>query len=63
MRQEELQDRDTPGLDSMLEVKLEVLLHDLHGKHRPVETAKKLGVNYKTVARSVESGKLSVNLR
>ena len=59
MKQEELQDRDTPGLDSMLEV----LLHDLLGKHTPVETAKILGVNYKTVARSVESGKLSVNLR
>ncbi len=28
-----------------------------------METAKRLGVNYKTVARSAESGKLSVHLR
>ncbi len=63
MKQDELQDRDAPGLESMLAVKLEVLLHDLLGKHGPVDTAKKLGVNYKTVARCVESGKLSVHLR
>lgn len=63
MKQDELQDRDAPGLESMLEVKLEVLLHDLLGKHGPVDTAKKLGVTHKTVSRSVESGKLSVHLR
>ncbi len=63
MKHEQMQDRDAPGLESMLEVKLEVLLHDLLGKHGPVEMAKKLGVNFKTVGRSVESGELSVNLR
>ena len=57
MKQEQMQDQDAPGLESMLKLKLEVLLHDLLGKHGPVEVAKKLDVNYKTVARGVsESG-------
>ncbi len=66
MKRDELdksKDNDAPSLQSMLEVKLEALLHDLIRQHGTVETAKKLGVNYKTVARSVESGKLSVHLR
>ena len=63
MRQYEPENMDAPGLESMLEVKCEALLHDLLGKHGPGDTAKMLGVNYKTVARSVDSGKLSVHLR
>ena len=62
MKQNGHRDRDAPGLESMLKVKLEALLHDLLGKHWPGDTAKMLGVNYKTVARSVDSGKLSVHL-
>jgi len=60
---DDMKDNDAPSLESMLDVKLEALLHDLVTQHGPVETAKRLGVNYKTVARSVESGKLSVHLR
>ncbi len=60
---DDMKDNDAPSLESMLDVKLEVLLHDLVTQHGPVETAKRLGVNYKTVARSAESGKLSVHLR
>ena len=35
MKQDALQDRDAPGLESMLEVKLEVPLHAPLGKHGP----------------------------
>ena len=63
MKQERTQGQGRTRLESMLEVKLEALLHDLLGEHGPGDTAKMLGVNYKTVARSVDSGKLSVHLR
>ena len=63
MKQNGHKDRDAPGLESMLEVKLEALLHDLLVEQGPGNTAKMLGVNYKTVARSVDSGKLLVHLR
>ena len=58
-----LKDKDAPSLESVHEVKLEALLHDLIRKHGTMEAAKRLGVNNKTVSRSFESGKLSVHLR
>ena len=59
-----MEDNDAPSLESMYRVKLEALLHDLIGQHGPVDTAKRPGVNYKTVARSVESGsEISWSLR
>ena len=61
---DDMKDNDAPSLESMLDVKLEELFHDLVTQHGPVETAKKLGVNYETVARSVESGcEISWSLR
>lgn len=58
-----LRDGDTPSLASVHEVKLEAMLHDLIRKHGTMQAAKTLGVNNKTVSRSIESGKLSVHLR
>ena len=62
-REQGLKDGDTPSLASVHEVKLEAMLHDLIRKHGTMQTAKTLGVNNKTVSRSIESGKLSVHLR
>lgn len=58
-----LRDGDTPSLASVHEVKLEAMLHDLIREHGTMQTAKTLGVNNKTLSRSIESGKLSVHLR
>ena len=67
MKRDELgcmEDNDAPSLESMYQVKLEALLHDLITQHRSVETAKRLGVNYKTADRRVESGcEISWSLR
>ena len=63
MKQNGHRDRDAPGLESMLEVKPEALLHDLLGEQGRGDTAKMLRVNHKTVAMSVDSGKLLVHLR
>lgn len=59
----ELTAKDAPSLESVHEVKLEALLHDLLKKEGRLRAARMLGVNYKTVARSIESGRLSVHLR
>ena len=59
----ELMAKDAPSLESVHEVKLEALLYDLLKKEGRLKTARTLGVNYKTVARSIESGRLSVHLR
>ena len=63
MDQGELTAKDAPSLESVHEMKLEALLHDLLKKEGRLRAARMLGVNYKTVARSIESGRLSVHLR
>ena len=63
MQEERLTERDAPSLESMLELRLLALLHDLVTSRGPMQTAELLGVNYKTVARSMEAGRLSVYLR
>ncbi len=63
MQEERLTERDAPSLESVLELRLLALLHDLVTSRGPMETAELLGVNYKTVARSMEAGRLSVYLR
>lgn len=52
-----------PSLESVHEVKLEALLHDLLRKEGRLGAARMLGVNYKTIARSIDSGRMSVHLR
>ena len=54
---------DAPSLDNVHEARLEALLHDLVKSDGKMRAAQTLGVNYKTVARSIESGRLSVHLR
>ena len=44
-------------------VRLAALLHDLVKKEGRLRAARTLGVNYKTVARSIDSGRLSVHMR
>ena len=63
MNHGELTANDAPSLESVHEVKLEALLHDLVKKEGKVKAARTLGVNYKTLARSIDSGRLSVHLR
>ena len=63
MNHGELTAKDAPSLESVHEMKLEALLHDLVKKEGKVRAARTLGVNYKTVARSVDAGRLSVHLR
>ena len=62
MNQDGLTRKDAPSLESLHEVKLEALLHDLVKKGR-MQAAQILGINYKTLARSIESGRLSVHVR
>ena len=50
-----------PSLESVHEVKLEALLHDLLRKEGRLQAARTLGVNYKTVALSIDSGRLLVH--
>ena len=54
---------DAPSPESIHEVRLEALLHNLVEREGKMRAAQMLGVNYKTVARSIESGRLSVHLR
>ena len=49
-----------PSLESVHEVKLEALLHELLRKEGRLRAARTLGVNYKTIARSIDAGRLSV---
>ena len=63
MNHGDLTAKDAPSLESVHEVKLEALLHDLLKKEGRLGAARTLGVNYKTVARSIDSGRLSVHLR
>ena len=56
MNHGELTAKDAPSLESVHEMKLEALLHDLVKKEGKVRAARTLGVNYKTVARSIDSG-------
>ncbi|MDE2838989.1 MAG: hypothetical protein OXL97_15990 [Chloroflexota bacterium] len=63
MQEERLTERDAPSLESILELRLLALLNDLVRNRGPMETAELLGVNYKTVARSMEARRLSVYLR
>ena len=63
MERGELTAKDTPSLENVHEVKLDALLNDMVKKEGKIKTAQTLGVNYKTVARSIESGRLSVRLR
>ena len=63
MNHEDLTAKGAPSLESVHEVKLEALLHDLLRKEGRLRAARTLGVNYKTIARSIESGRLSVHLR
>ena len=51
------------GLESVHEGRLTALLAELVDGHGRMETAELLGVNYKTVARSMDAGRLSVRLR
>ena len=62
-RDKGLKDKDAPSLESVHQVKLEALLHDLIRNHGMMQAAKMLGVNYKTVSRSIEAGNLSVHLK
>ncbi len=55
--------KDAPSLESVHEVKLEALLNDLVKREGKIRAARTLGVNYKTVARSMKNGRLSVHLR
>ena len=59
----ELKAKDAPSLENVHEVKLETLLKDLVNREGKIKTARTLGVNYKTVARSLKNGRLSVHLR
>ena len=59
----ELTAKDAPSLESVHEVKLEALLNDLVKREGKIRAARTLGVNYKTVARSMKNGRLSVHLR
>ena len=53
----------TDNLESLHSVRLTALLHDSVKKEGRLRAARTLGVNYKTVARSIDSGRLSVHLR
>ena len=60
--EEKLVDGDaTPNLESLQEVRLTALLHDLM-KEGKLEAAQLLGVNYKTLAAAVDSGTLTPRL-
>ncbi len=63
MSHSELTAKDAPSLESVHEVKLEALLNDLVRREEKIRAARSLGVNYKTVARSIESGRLPMHLR
>ena len=60
--EEKLVDGDaTPNLESLQEMRLTALLHDLM-KEGKLEAAQLLGVNYKTLAAAVDSGTLTPRL-
>ena len=63
MNRDGLSEKSAPSLESLHEVRLTALLHDLVEDMGPMKAAGMLGVNYKTLARSMESGRLSVHLR
>ena len=63
MNHGDLTAKGAPSLESVHDVKLEALLHDLLKKEGRLRAARTLGVNYKTIARSIDSGRLSVHLR
>ena len=63
MKRDGLTGKDAPSLESLHDVKLEALLHDIVKREGKMQAAQILGVNYKTLARSIESGRLSVHLR
>lgn len=62
-RDKGLKDKDAPSLENVHEMKLEALLHDLIRNRGMMQAARMLGVNYKTVSRSIEAGNLSVHLK
>ena len=63
MNHGELTAKNVPSLKCVHEMKLEALLHDLLKREGRLRTARMLGVNYKTVAPNIDSGRLSVHLR
>ena len=54
---------DEPDLNARHQAQLLALLHDLVESEGPMKAAQVLGVNYKTVARTRESGRLSLYLK
>ena len=62
MNEQELSRNEVPSLESLQEVRLTALLHDLVNEQGRMQAARTLGVNYKTLAGAVESGNLTRRL-
>ena len=53
---------ETPGLESLHELRLAALLRDVVKRKGRMEAARTLRVNYKTLAAALQSGKLTPRL-
>ncbi len=62
MDEELLVGGSTPSLESLHEVRLTALMHDMVDREGKLETAQLLGVNYKTLKAAVTSGSLTPRL-
>ncbi len=62
MNDEEQYPEESRSLESLREVRLLALLWDMVGDEGKVKTASALGVNYRTVDRTVESGRLTARM-
>ena len=62
MNGEEQYPEESRSLESLREVRLLALLWDMVGDEGKVKTAAALGVNYRTVDRAVESGRLTARM-
>ena len=63
MNRGDLAAKDALSLESVHEAKLEVLLHEPLRREGRLRVDRTLVVNYKTIAWSINSGRLSVHLR
>ncbi len=63
MERESLTETDVTSLESVLDLRLRALLHDLLREKSRGRVAEQLGVSYKTLVRSLESGRLTAHMR
>ncbi len=63
MERESLAETDVNSLESVLDLRLRSLLHDLLREKSRSQVAEQLGISYKTLVRSLESGRLTVHMK